>query len=398
MWNEGLIEKKAMRANKTALIETACEELLTYGLWDVWIKVKSFLKRYILGRECAAQDFIFWPTGLLAAGLWHCRKELLILQAKQGQNLTVKERDDTAMQTDITLSVQKIEAALAAYFTRWEKRKTPIFYLDDLLAGEVFLAIYADYSKDQVANGMINGQNAGQYRMAVEKMADYAFSYPTDETGSFPYRANQKNGHIYVDAIGLACPFLYEYGRSYEKDEGMELAVKQIANFLAYGIDAATGLPYHGYDIATGDKYGIIGWGRSVGWLLRGMLGCMTTVYGAERLKEPYAELIDAALIWQRKDGYFSWQLQAVEGPADTSATAMICLALQEGIRARMLQGEGYQDALEKGIHALRKSTKNGRVYDCLGECEGFSRYPQQYGAYPWALGVALLLDGITAS
>lgn len=372
-------EGKKMTAGRAELITAACEDLLSYGIWDGKTKAKRWLRKYVLGQQTAEQDLIFWPTGLLAAGLWHCRQEML------------------AMQED-TILLQSIEASLAAYFTRWQKKKYPLFYLDDLLAGEVFLAIYEEYDKTGQENAVINDRNMAQYLIAIEKMAEYAFSYPTDEIGSFPYRASQKNGHIFVDSIGLTSPFLYEYGNFYGKDEGMELAVKQIANALAYGIDAATGLPYHGYDMATGDKYGIIGWGRAVGWLLRGMLGCMTTVYGAERLKDSYAELIDASLIWQRKDGYFAWQLQAVEGPADTSATAMICLALQEGLKTRMLQGENYRDALKKGIRALQKSTKNGRVYDCLGECEGFARYPQSYGAYPWSLGVALLLDDMADS
>lgn len=36
-------------------------------------------------------------------------------------------------------------------------------------------------------------------------------------------------------------------------------------------MDAASGLPYHGFDSDTGVKYGIIGWGRAVGWLMSGI-------------------------------------------------------------------------------------------------------------------------------
>lgn len=365
-----------MDTMKMELIGTACEELLTYGRWDFRTKIKRFIKKNVLGHQIAADDLVFWPTGLLAAGLWHCRKKMLN-----------SEKEDERMMVD------RIEAALSAYFARWEKKKCPVSYLDDLLSGEVFLAILEEYQNDHRANGMIRGKNVFKYKKAVDKLAEYAFSYPTDATGSFPYRAAQQNGHVYVDTIGISCPFLYEYGRVYGKDEGMELAVTQIANFLAYGIDTTTELPYHGYEVESGMKYGIIGWGRAVGWLLRGMTKCMTAVYGLDRLQESFCRLIDVVIAWQRKDGYFSWQLQAMEGPADTSATAMICLALQEGIRTRMLQGEAYQIVLDKGLHALRKSVKNGRVYDCLGECEGFAQYPQNYGAYPWALGVMLMLE-----
>lgn len=363
------MQRGSMSTDKMAMIDNACDELLSYGLWNPKTKLKNFTKKYLLGQKTAAEDLIFWPTALIAAALWHCR--------------------DTAT---ITMR-QKIEASLAGYFERWEKRGTPIFYLDDLVSGETFLDIYNDYISGKTPNNIIDSKNEEQYRNAIEKMAAYALNYPTDETGSFPYREEQNTGHIYVDSIGLTCPFLYKYGTIYNKNGYMELAVKQIANFLAYGIDTSTNLPYHGYDIKTGTKYGIIGWGRAVGWLLRGMTGCISTEYGRERLGEFYRALTDSVIEWQRKDGYFSWQLQALEGPADTSATGMICLSIQEGIKMKLLNGETYENALEIGCRAIQRSTKGGRVYDCSGECEGFSQYPQHYSAYPWSLGAALMLD-----
>lgn len=361
------MQKDIMSADKMAMLDNACDDLLTYGMWDAKLKLKNFIKKIMFRQKIAPEDTIFWPTGLLAYALWHNRNAAT-----------------AAMQSNIDL-------ALTGYFDRWEKRKTPIFYLDDLLAGETFLAIYEQYILSQ--SNIINTQNEAKYKAAIDKLAEYAINYEADETGSFPYRAAQGTGHIYVDSIGLACPFLYEYGNFYKKNEYMELALKQIANFFAYGIDTATGLPYHGYDIATGTKHGIIGWGRAVGWLLRGMTGCMTTDYGKERLQEVYSLLTDSVIEWQRKDGSFSWQLQALDGPTDTSATGMICAALNEGIKMKLLQGESYEHALELGRRAILKSIKNGRVYDCSGECEGFAQYPQRYGAYPWSLAPALMLE-----
>jgi rhamnogalacturonyl hydrolase YesR len=224
----------------------------------------------------------------------------------------------------------------------------------------------------------------------LEKLSSFALHYPTNENGSFPYRAGQKNGYVFVDGIGLACPFLYRYGVVSDGQEYKELAVRQIVNFLAYGMDTASGLPYHGYDVSDGCKYGIIGWGRAVGWLLRGMMACLQDEYGAERLTKPFTDLVDAVLTWQRRDGFFSWQLQAAEGPADTSATGMICAALQQGIALGILTQEQHRQALEDGKSAIERSVKDGRVYQCSGECLDFAQYPQRYGAYPWALGPAL--------
>ncbi len=381
-------EKSSMA--KVDLIDTACKELLTYGLWDGKTRCKRFVKKYILRKPTITEDLIFWPTGLLAAGLVQCLEEIQDKYQMQGKADRQEEQDGMVQ---AALVQNQIEAALADYFNRWQKKGCPVTCLDDLLAGEAFLKIYETYNQNAKANGMVCPDNADRYRLAIEKMAEYILHYPTDKMGSFPYRANQSNGYIFVDAIGQVCPFLYEYGRVFDRPESMELAVKQIVNFLAYGMDAVSGLPYHGYDAATGMKYGIIGWGRATGWLLRGMTGCMTTAYGAELLCKPYQELLEAAISYQRKDGYFSWQLQALEGPADTSATGMICAALKDGIGLGFLQGDSYEEALRKGICAMRKSTRQGKVYDCSGECEGFSQYPQRYGAYVWALGMALVLE-----
>lgn len=340
---------------KTALIKTACNDLMSYGVWNQTTRLKNSIKKIMKRPGAAAEDLIFWPTGLLAHGLWQCRKE-----------------PGTEMQ---------VEEVLAAYFARWEKKGMPVYYLDDLLYGETLLDSYL--SEDA-------GRDKEKCRKAIGKMADFAMQYPLNEIGSFPYRASLKKGYVFVDGIGLACPFLYRYGMIFDRQEYMELAVKQIANFLAYGMDTATGLPYHGYDASDGCKYGIIGWGRAVGWLLRGMSACLQTEYGRERLMRPYQELMDAILVYQHQDGYFSWQLQAMDGPSDTSATGMICCVLKQGIEQGILTEDKYEQALQAGINAIKRAVKDGRVYQCSGECLDFSQYPQRYGAYPWSLGPAL--------
>lgn len=359
--------KPDSKRNKDILAQTACRELMTYGLWDHKTRAKQYMKKYLLRRQTAPEDLIFWPTGLLAAGLWEYR------QAADAAG-------------------SHIDQALAAYYERWMKKGCPVYYLDDLLAGETLLSAYGEYRACGRENALVRADNAKACGEAVEKLVGYALHYPTDETGSFPYRAAQNNGYVFVDAVGLACPFLYRYGMMYDRPEAMELAVRQIVNFAAYGMDGVTGLPYHGYAARTAYKYGIIGWGRAVGWLLRGMAGCMDSEYGADRLRDAYIGLVDAALACQHRDGYFSWQLQAADGPADTSATGMICAALKRGLELHILEGAEYEQALRAGRNAVYGSVRDGRVYGCSGECEGFGQYPQRYGAYPWALGPALML------
>lgn len=360
---------KRIDTDRDILAQTACRELMTYGLWDTKTRVKRWIKKNILRRKTTPEDLFFWTTGLLADGLWHYKQTCM----------TVKEETD-----------MQVKQALSAYYTRWMKKGCPIYYPDDLLSGETLLAAYEEYRANGQNNGLVGAHNVQACREAIEKLAAYGMSYPVDEMGSFPYRAAQKNGYIFVDLIGLMCPFLYRYGAAYDRADVMELAVKQIINFAAYGMDGVTGLPYHGYVTDAVCKYGIIGWGRAVGWLLRGMTGCMISEYGAERLRGAYIALVDAVLPYQHKDGYFSWQLPAMDGPIDTSATGMICTAIKQGIELHILEDSKYERALQAGKNAVYRSVRDGKVYDCSGECEGFGQYPQRYGAYPWALGPAI--------
>ena len=361
--------------DKGVLVEAACQDLLTYGVWDGKDRLKYWIRRYLLRRRAAPEDLVFWPTGLLAAGLWQCRQETVQEQA------AVQRASDKAM----------IDLVLAAYYDRWLHKGTPVFWLDDLLAGETLLEICREYQEKGQEDGIVCAGNADKYRKAADRLADFGMKWPTNESGSFPYR-RQDTDRVFADTMGLACPFLYRYGVIYDRQETMEAAVKQIVNFLAYGMDVSTGLPYHGFSIADDCKYGIIGWGRAVGWMLRGMDGCMVTEYGRQRLEDSYVKMMNAVLGFQRKDGFFSWQLQAGEGPADTSATAMICASLKKGTELGILKEPKYGQALMDGRSAIEKSVRNGRVYQCSGECEGFGQYPQRYGAYPWALGSALML------
>lgn len=381
-------EKTEEKGNKEALAYTACQELMSYGLWNRRTRAKRWVARNLLKRKTATEDLVFWPTGLLAAGLWQYLKE----NAGQEEIKSVASCSGNGRKGADKGIGEQIDLVLASYYERWKRKGFPVTYLDDLLAGETLLAVYEEYQKDGCGHSFIQEKNAQGYWEAVERLAAYGLSYPVDEMGSFPYRASQGTGQVFVDSIGLACPFLYRYGVVGKRPDAMGLAVKQIVNFLAYGMDGVTGLPYHGYCMKTTLKYGIIGWGRGVGWLLRGMAGCMETEYGVGRLGDSFVNLVDTTLAYQHRDGYFSWQLQAIDGPVDTSATGMICLALKQGIELGVLKETRYGQALQAGKSAIRKSVRDGHVYDCSGECEGLGQYPQRYGAYPWALGPALML------
>lgn len=318
---------------------------------------KNIVKR-LIGKEKAV-DEINWPTGLLAKSL--------IEYYLQNTNSEESER---------------ILYYLKKYYDRWMKRGCRIQCLDDALSGETLIDMH-----------LITGDE--QYKKAVDGIFQYLLKHETDERGSYPYRPKQKNGYVFADGIGLVCPFLCKYGKTYNNSQAIRIAILQIKNYIEYGMDSKTGLPYHGYSYQNKTKYGIIGWGRAVGWLMIGISECLTYLeennMSYKDIKEFYIQLVEKVENYQLDNGLFCWQLETKEGPIDTSATAMILYAIAKTLNTNILP-KSYKSRILQGKEALSNLIYNGKVYNCLAECQGFSLYPQVYGAYPWSLGPTLSL------
>lgn len=322
-------------------------------------KVKDILKR-VAGRYVPPKDFISWPTGLIANAFM--------------ENYEMWENKE------------KVLVTIKIYFDRWIECGMPIYYMDDVLCGMALLALYE-----------ITGEE--KYRTGADKMVNYLYKMEendADAKGSLPYRPLQKNFHIYVDSIGMVCPFLCKYGLVFKEERAVNLAVMQIKNMLEYGMDTNMFLPYHGYMYESKIKYGIIGWGRAVGWLLMGMADILCFLPKEHPdyrcIKDAFEKVISSTYRYQKENGAFAWQLEATEGPEDSSATAMITSAALKVIDAGIIDSgkDMYGKNVKKAAKFLGSCEKNGRIFACSGECKGFSEYPQFFGAYPWSLGPGL--------
>lgn len=279
---------------------------------------------------------------------------------------------------------------LKKYYDLWIEKGLTIYNLDNIMNGYSLLYVY-EKTKDQ------------KYKQAADKLYKWVCDYAAEMGNPIPYRKHHPT-HVYVDSLGMIVPFLCRYGAMFDNQDAICLGCKQVLQFIRYGMDETTGLPYHGYDTKTHVKQGIIGWGRAVGWLMLAMADSIEYLpEGKEReeITETFQKLAKSAIQYFKEDGYFSWQLPAMEGPKDTSATAMIGYAMKKGIRY-LNSGDYIEQQLTENIdgktcniektwkqmqQAILSSCNNGKIYDCSGECEGFSRYPQVYGAYPWSLG-----------
>lgn len=340
------------------MVKEAEYELLNYPKRNVGYYLKRSLK-LLTGRKVEPIDKINWPTGLLAKSL-----------------------ADYYMEHKNSEEARVILNVLKKYYDRWIDKSHKMYYLDDAVSGMALIDLH-----------QITGEE--KYKQAAEKIAKFLFEHETDGAGSLPYRPEQKNGYIFADGIGMVCPFLCKYGSTYGDMNAINLAVTQIQNFVDFGMDPKTGLPYHGYEYESGVKYGIIGWGRAVGWLMLGMSESLAYMENTrpsyEPIKQAYRRLVDKVEAYQLEGGLYSWQLGAKDGPVDTSATALILYAIARSLETKVLIGI-HKSRMVRGREALWNSVKEGKIYGCLAECQGFCMYPQVYGAYPWSLGPALSL------
>ena len=344
------------------MVKEAEYELLHYPERNFGSYLKRIIKM-IAGNKQGPIDKISWPNGLLAKAL-----------------------ADYYMENKNSEEARIILDCLKKYYDRWISRGCKMYCMDDAYSGMALIDLH-----------QITGDD--KYKKAAEAMVQYLFDHETDDAGSLIYRPAQKDGYIFAEGIGMACPFLCKYGSTYGDMNAINLAVTQLQNFIGMGMDEKTGLPYHGYQYESGVKYGIIGWGQAVGWLMIGMAESLAYMEESrpsyEVIKQAYRRMVDKVEAYQLEGGLYSWQLGAKEGPVDTSATAMILYAIARSLDTKVLIGI-HKSRMMRGREALWNSVKEGKIYGCLAESQGFGIYPQVYGAYPWSLGPALSLFVMT--
>ena len=95
--------------------------------------------------------------------------------------------------------------------------------------------------------------------------------------------------------------------------------------------------------------------------------------------------------------GYFAWQLTALEGHVDTSATSMISYAIKRGVMIGILD-RSYLYYSNLGLYALSRSVENGIVLDSSADCTQFGMYPQNFGSNQWAQGPTTALAALSLS
>lgn len=198
----------------------------------------------------------------------------------------------------------------------------------------------------------------------------------------------------YVDTIGMICPFLVAYAKTYSDDEALRLAKRQIEEYELNGFIENSLLPFHGYDIITREPIGLIGWGRGLGWYLLGLIDIIDVDNKSlPETKDRIRRIADDLARYQKQDGGFGSIIQ-YKTTYDSSATAIIGL-----FYAKCYDLFDSKRDLNIAKGCLRKlmsvTRRNGIVDYSQGDTPSLGVYSTRLDEMPFTQGIALRLANI---
>ena len=369
------------------------ENIMNVSLAD---RAKDTVKK-ALGRSVRTKDPLFWPAGMLMLGL-----------------VSSLEYLDAIGDDEARVLRKRAESAIGKHLDLWlSKYGGKIDYVDDALSGFCFIKMY-----ERTRNT--------KYKDAADKIAEFIAGYPKDDAGSVIYNASRGNKNIFADGAGQVAMFAAEYEKVFGKEAASSTGVEGrhkvgqkkraeamkavrnslLKNYHDFGRDPKSGLIYHAYELQgnVAEKKGLMCWGRAFGWLIMGAANSAelsadveSTATDSEQnsfdTAKWFKELALAAIDNQREAGGWSWQLQAVDGHIDTSATGMIAYALTCGSKSNIFSAEEQfkiKEAVQKASECMKGHIDGGAVLDALSSCDDFGVHYQTYGNYPWGQGAVL--------
>ena len=261
--------------------------------------------------------------------------------------------------------------------------RIPIRYIDDCMIGYAFCELYDRTHSDR-------------YRRAADQLANYLLQqYPRSPTGTLPYYREHPE-ITGIDDKGEICAFLVRYGEQFGVPKATDLGVRQLLEFLRFGIDTESGLPWQACRPSDSLKMVLLGWLRGIGWLSIGLADTLKYLpkdhLHYKEINEEFLALLSAVRIYQENQKCWNWEIRNTIAHEDTSGTAMIGYAIESAIASGIV--DKYWSAMSENalIAVLRHTHRNGVVDDSLADCMGVGLFANYFGPSNFAQGPATAL------
>lgn len=353
------------------VINEAIEQLHISDKPGLYKRIRRWARANIKHEAVDPIDIISWPKGCLLLGLMHQAHMLIGSEDAPAKAYAIRSA-----------------AEVKEYIDLWISEGCQIYKIDDAIAGMAVLLLAVFFEPES--------EEREHYLRAADVIMDYLYLQNRDSDGAYLYRPAHNDGKVFADGVGMTAPFMIYYGILRNDDQAILIGLDQIQAFVK-NASSDKGLLWHAYSLSEGvvQTFGADDWCRAAGWV---MFGIQEAIFAIEKeglndnfnLIRTYNELItfrkklcNRLTAYAREDGLFSSRISDSASPVDTSGSAMILYAM-------ICENETGK----KAAWALKGYiTDDGKVMGAQGECMGLGIYSQNYGSYPWSVGMTLLFD-----
>lgn len=211
-----------------------------------------------------------------------------------------------------------------------------------------------------------------------------------NKEGILLYRKNVSD-IAFVDTIGLAIPFLFNFSFTYNDEECYKIAKKNIEFYYFNSKKDICNLPSHAIDIVNKYQLGSIGWGRGVGWFLLGLIDSYEYIINERDKNNLYDIIIEYANYLEdylSKNDYFCCQM-LFKSHYDSSINAIVGYYFAK--LYKFTNNQKYFELSKKCLNIIIKNTrKNGKIDYSQGDTKGIGAYSQCFDIMPFTQGIAI--------
>ena len=205
-----------------------------------------------------------------------------------------------------------------------------------------------------------------KYKRAIFKLRNQLYKHPRTSEGAFWHKKIYKN-QVWLDGIYMEAPFYAQFVKNFDSKKSYNDITRQFILCEKNMRDNKTGLYYHAWDEAhcefwcdkkTGLSHNF--WGRAMGWFLMALADVLDIIPNEHKdyskLKEMYADAVDAVIDVQHKSGCWYQVLDKGEKTGnylEASCSCMILYAIVKAIMSGVVNGEKYSDAAEMAFNGI---------------------------------------------
>lgn len=196
------------------------------------------------------------------------------------------------------------------------------------------------------------------------------------------YRKNQNRKFYIVDTLGMICPFLIHYGKTFNAAAAVTLASENLEYYTTHGLDCDSKLPSHAVTQPSNIRIGPHNWGRGIGWYFFPISEYHIYVDN-EQFSAEIKRLMESILILRNDDGLWN-QFLGGSDKFDASATVMYMYGLNN------MEPGTY--SREDVFTLLKPHIYNGIIGPTSGGAFGINNYSRSFGVSEITQGIFMNL------